>query len=152
MNFLLDDDALYAFLVARHQSSVDPAYMKFRTWTAARPAEDAYFVSRMTVARLYASILRMTNVPKRESTRQEVESKLAAGLGIDSLLGIDESVLKHWSSLRAGLGAATSFPSEQLIEVATAITHGYTYLTHLTPELTNMQTSVLGLHIIDPFV
>lgn len=155
MNYLLGDEALYAFLIGRHEKSPSPDHLKFRDWAKGLSAQDFHFASRMSVAMLYAGVERISNAAKRESRRQAIESKLAQFK--DSLLEIDEVVLTHWATVRASLPdntpprEKTSVSSEQMIEIATAVAFGYVYVTRLTEDLKSIQPNFAGLEIVDPW-
>ena len=152
-NYVLSDEALYALLIGRHKDKQESEHVKFQEWAKKHTSEDYYFASRMSVARLAAGIERIDSAMKRDSTRAKLNSELISQFK-DSLLEVDESVLKHWSALRASANDADPerLSSEQLIEIATAMHTGYTYVASLTETLKTVQQNVDGLSVEDPWI
>jgi hypothetical protein len=151
-NYLLGNEALYSYLVARDPENTKGKVVKIREWAKARTAQDYLYASRISVAMLAASIERIPVILKRDTAREALNSTLISAFK-DSLLEVDEGVLRHWSILRAGADdeAEDKLSSEQLIEVATALHTGYTYVARLTAPLKAIQQNVSGLVIDDPW-
>jgi hypothetical protein len=151
-NYILGDEALYAYLIGRHESANKPTNAQFQGWAKQRTSQDYIFASRMSVAMLAAAIERIPDILKRESARSALNSKLISQFK-DSMLEVDESVLKHWSTLRAAADdtAAKKLSSEQMLEVATAIHTGYIYVARLSDPLKIIQQARTGFTIDDPW-
>ena len=151
-NYILGDEALYAYLIGRHENLAKPPNAKFQGWAKQRTSQDYIFASRMSVAMLAAGIERIENILERDSTRAALNSKLISQFK-DSMLEVDESVLKHWSILRAAADdtAEEKLSSEQMIEVSTAIHTGYIYVARLSEPLKIIQQARTGFSIEDPW-
>jgi len=154
-NYLLGDEALLAFLHGRHVKQPSKEDAKFAEWAKNLGKEDFLFASRMSAAVILASIERINKPARRDATRKEIESRLASFK--DSLIDIDETILKQWAVLRANqpdptAGAVSVISAEQNVELATALTLGYTLVTRGNAELTKLQSDNPALQIIDPWV
>jgi hypothetical protein len=153
-NYVLGDEALYAYLVGRHDTLTDPTkkadQAKFQAWAKNHSAQDYHYASRMSVAMLAAGIKRLPPL-RRDPAMAQLNSRLVAEFK-DSMLEIDAAVLEHWATLASSDEAELKqLSSEQMIEIATAVHTGYTYITRLTDALVVVQKSFTDLQIEDPW-
>lgn len=152
--YLLGFDALRAYLLGTHARAPSADDKKFRAWAQGLTPQDYVGASHISVAQLRASVERIVAPTKRDSTGREIESRLASLK--DSLIAIDEPILKKWAVLRANqpdrmTDVASVISAEQNIEIATALAFGHVFVTRITPALTKLQEDYPELQILDPW-
>lgn len=152
-NFVHSHESLYAFLIGpiTTPSAHVPDHTKFIAWSKRLTIQDVHFTSLLSVAMVRAGIYLLPNIDRAAKLKQ-LESKIIAQFA-NSLLQVDEDVLDHFATL-AGVDDSdptSTIPFEQLIEVGTALSTGYTYVARLTPELVALQSAFSNLNILDPW-
>jgi hypothetical protein len=153
-NYVLGDEALYAYLLGRHDQFIDPVkkadQAKFQTWAKNHSTQDYHYASRISVAMLAAAIKRLPAL-RRDPAMAQLNSRLVAEFK-DSMLEIDASILEHWATLvSSDEPELKQLSTEQMMEIATALHTGYAYVTRRTSALAVVQKSFTDLQIEDPW-